>query len=237
MITSRSITASADSNTKALLQRRFGAGEIAPVIDPHYLFFGNHDMANLLAISHSKLDNVCQVIFAFGIVVSDARQPVKQGRCPNRHDAAITQGNPALLFACILVFHDTGNSIATIRYKSAIAFRVSRVEPGYSDGRTAGNAVCKGCQAGRRDKRCVGKHDDGDTVFAPNSIARCRYGVAGAVLFTLDRKWGPVEPGLDILAARRQHRDNPACAGRLRHVNRPGQHGTSTNLMKRLCQC
>ena len=122
--------------TKAALQGGFGAGEVNPVIDPHDFILRNHDVTDLLSIGNGKPDNVCQIIFAFGIVIGDARQPVKQGRCADRHDATIAKGDPALLGGRVLMFHDAGDAAILVRHQPAIPCRICRLEPGDGDGRT-----------------------------------------------------------------------------------------------------
>ena len=89
----------------------------------------------------------------------------------------------------------------------------------------------------RGNQRCIGKHDDGDAVTGADAVPRCGNGITGAILIVLDRERGTIKPGLNVLAVRRKHCDNPLRPGGHSSINGPGKHGPPPDLMERLGQC
>ena len=216
------------------LQCRFCGRQIRAVIDTEDFCLVDHNMRNMVAAGGCQRYDIGQVIFALGVIVGHLVQQIKQQRCPGGHDAAIAQPDALLCVSGLAMLDNAFNATVTSLHKAAIPRRIGGFERRHGNRRAIRHLAHDGSNAVSSDKRCVGEHDDGDTVILSDSVTCRGDSAACAKLVFLNRDGGIVQPFLDLARVRRKHRNRPGGTGRVRRVDRPAQHRVPTDTVKRL---
>ena len=188
--------------SEARLQGCFRGRKINAVIDPQDFGLVDHQMRNPVATVGCQGDNIGQIIFTLGVVIGHLVQQVKQQWGLYGHDPAVTQPDAPLGVGGLAMFDNAFNVTAGAPHEPAIPRRVSGFERRHRNRRAISHPTHKCRNAVCPDKRCIGKHHDGDAVIPPHSITRRGDGATGAKLFFLDRDAGIVQPLLDLAGVR-----------------------------------
>ena len=177
---------------QAILHGRFHFGQSGPRIDAHHFdgVVGFHHRT-APTTRPCDLDNVGQIIFAFGVVVTDRFQQIEQPFAVDRHNAAITQANLALRRIGVFCLDDGLETAMGRRNQSAIVTGIIGPEAKHHDGRI-GRLASRGHHSLHRrrgEQGRIGEHHQNIALEPVQRIPRRQDRMAGAERWILDNRF------------------------------------------------